>query len=198
MRKIGITGGVGAGKSQVLHTLSEICNCIIYQADTIAHELEMPTGPCYEPLVELLSRDVLSDTGEIDKRLMAAQIFASDEIRLKVNAIVHPAVKQYVMDAMATAETAGYDFFFLEAALLIEDHYDLILDEMWYVQVSEEIRIKRLEDSRGYSREKSLAIIRSQRSDEEFCSYASQIIQNDGSLTELREQLMDLVQDTHK
>ncbi len=198
MRKIGITGGVGAGKSQVLHALSEICNCVVYQADTIAHDLEMPSGPCYGPLIELLSRDVLSDNGEIDKRLMAAKIFASDETRLEVNAIVHPAVKNFVMDAMATAETDGYDFFFLEAALLIEDHYDLILDEMWYVQASEEVRIKRLEDSRGYSREKSLAIIRSQKSDEEFCSYAARIIKNDGSLSELRLQLMDLVQDIHR
>lgn len=193
MQKIGITGGVGAGKSVVLAALSGLCNCVVMKADQVAHLLEQQGGVCFNPLVELLGNDVLGPDGEIDKGLMAARIFADDEVRLAVNGIVHPAVKQYVIESMKTAEAEGYDYFFLEAALLIEDHYDLILDEMWYVRADEDVRIERLARSRGYSEEKSRSIIRSQRTDLEFARYASQVITNNGSTEQLKEQLEKLI-----
>ena len=191
MKIIGITGGVGAGKSEVLSLIGKMTRCVIVKADDLARSLEVKGEVCYEPLVELLGADVLSEDGEIDSRRMAAKIFAdgNGSLRSGVNSIVHPAVKRRIKQMIKDARKEGYDHFFIEAALLIEDHYDKIVDELWYIYADEDIRRARLKASRGYSDEKIDGIIKSQSSDDTFRKYCSVVIDNSGSISETEEQI---------
>jgi len=192
MKTIGITGGVGAGKSEVLGLIGSMCSCIIVKADDLARSLEVRGEVCYDPLVELLGKEVLDENLEIDPRKMAAMIFAdgSEHLLSKVNAIVHPAVKSRILKMIDDARSEGTaDWFFLEAALLIEDHYDKIVDELWYIYAGDDIRRDRLKSSRGYSDEKISELMGSQSSDETFRKYCKVVIDNSGSLEDTRKQL---------
>ncbi|MBP3817219.1 MAG: dephospho-CoA kinase [Butyrivibrio sp.] len=178
---IGITGGVGAGKSTLLSYIKDNYNCLVILSDDVANDIKKKGFPAYDALVEALGRGILSEDGEIDKALMAKAIF-NDKNKLKtVNNILHPAVNQYIINIVDDERKRGvYDFVFVEAALLIENGYDKIVDEMWYVYADEDTRRKRLKISRGYSDQKVTDIFKSQLSDETFREYCEFVIDNSG------------------
>ena len=154
MITIGVTGGVGAGKSEILGYLEKNYNCRILMSDNAAKEMELPGGALYEPLLELMraasgdeegQESFLLDNGEIDKQKMAAMIFADPELLGRINGLVHPAVNRYILDEIDCARQSGEkEFFILESALLIENGYDKILDSMWYIYCRESVRSERL------------------------------------------------------
>lgn len=190
MKVIGITGGVGAGKTAVLSYISEKYNCRVLLADEAAHLVKEPGQPCYQKLVELLSEDILNKDGTIHKRKMAEKIFASQALLKKVNELIHPAVKELILHTIEEERRKKeHDFLFVEAALLIENGYLEILDEIWYIYAREEIRRKRLKATRGYTDEKISAIMAQQLKEEEFRKYCSVVIDNSGSRTEAYEQI---------
>lgn len=192
MRLIGITGGVGAGKSAVLAYIREHYKCEIYLADEVAHLVKKKGERCYDKLVELLGEEVLAPDGEIDKKKMAARIFASGELLEQVNDIVHPQVRSYIEDRIADAyENPEIELLFVEAALLIEAGYDEILDEMWYIYANEDVRRKRLKENRGYDHEKIEQIMSAQLSEEEFRAACDFVIDNSGELTESYKQIKE-------
>ncbi len=189
MKKIGITGGVGSGKSALLQYLKERYGAYVIVADELAKSLEQPGEVCYEALKEAFGDGILAEDGRIENKAFAAVIFSDEEARKKANAIIHPAVRVAIEKELEEQKAAGCRLFVLEAALLIEEGYDVILDELWYIYVPEEIRIKRLEEQRGYSREKSLSIMRGQKRDMEFRMHCARIIDNGGELWESEAQL---------
>lgn len=183
MKVIGITGGVGSGKTALLNYIRQNYKCRILLADETAHKVKEPGQSCYEKLVMLLSPDILNEDGTIHKGKMAARIFESKELLTQVNQIIHPAVKERILEEIKKAkEAGGIDFFFVEAALLIECGYLNLVDEMWYIYAREEIRRKRLGASRNYSDEKIDAIMKSQLSEEGFRQHCTFVIDNNGDL----------------
>ena len=190
MITIGITGGVGCGKSKILEYIKDNYNCLIITADDVANRLKEPGEACYEPLIKLLGEGILDKDGFIDKKKMAAEIFASDYLLEKVNSIIHPAVKDYILDVKESEEKAGkYDYLFIEAALLIECGYNEYVDQMWYIFTDESIRIQRLIDSRGYSKEKINSIMDTQLSEEQFRAGSDFCIDNSRTLKETYSQI---------
>ncbi len=190
MKLIGITGGVGAGKTQLLAYIREHYNCEIYLADQVAHEVKRPGQECYDSLVELMGSGILAPDGEIDKKAMADRIFGDGELLKKVNEIVHPAVLAYLLDRIEKARRSRkIPLFFIEAALLIEAGYNSIVDEMWYVYASEETRGKRLMQSRGYTEQKISDIMKGQLEEAAFREKSDFIIDNSGSLEEAYRQI---------
>lgn len=190
MKVIGITGGVGSGKSALLSYIKGKYDCEIILADEAAHRVKEPGQPCYQKLIELLTDDILNEDGTINKKEMAAKIFESDELLEKVNAIIHPAVKEMILQEITRLKKEGKTcFFFIEAALLIECGYLNIVDEMWYIYAREDIRRKRLKESRNYTDEKINAIMDSQLKEEEFRKYCKVVIDNSGSLEDAYEQI---------
>ncbi len=190
MKTIGITGGVGAGKSLVLNYIKSRYRAKIYMADDIANFLKEPGQSCYEPVITLLGEDILDEDKRIHKAKMAEKIFAKSDLLQQINAIIHPAVKEYVLSEIAAEQAkAEQDFFILEAALLIEEHYDEILDELWYVYADQEVRSKRLKESRNYSDEKIKNIMSHQMTDEIFRKHCQVIIENNGDLDETYRQI---------
>lgn len=190
MKVIGITGGVGAGKTAVLSYIRDNYNCRVILADEVAHQVKEPGQVCYERLVKLLSADVLNEDGTINKQRMAEKIFTSDSLLQEVNDIIHPAVKEMIVAAIAEEKAAGQlDFLFVEAALLIEAGYLEIVDEMWYIYAREEVRRKRLKQSRNYSDAKIDSIMEEQLSEDEFRSHCKVVIDNSDSLLWAYEQI---------
>ena len=107
-----------------------------------------------------------------------------------MNAIVHPAVRVYVEKEAAREKQGGKrKLLVLEAALLIEEHYDEICDELWYIYTREEIREARLMESRGYSREKVQQIFSSQLKEAEYRKHCSVVIDNNEGLEEMQRQI---------
>lgn len=190
MKTIGITGGVGAGKSLVLNYIKEHYRAKIYMADDIANFLKEPGQSCYQPMIDLLGEDILDEDKRIDKAKMAEKIFAQRDLLQKVNAVIHPAVKAYVCAEIETESRKNeQDFFILEAALLIEEHYDEILDELWYIRADEEVRSERLKASRNYSDEKIRNIMNNQMSDAVFMEHCKVVIENNGDLVKTFRQI---------
>ncbi len=181
MKTIGITGGVGAGKSLILNYIESRYKSKIYKADEIANFLKEPGQSCYEPVVRLLGKEVLSEDGRISNQKMAESVFGDAELLGAVNALIHPAVKEFVIrEIQRVTEEGNFDFFILEAALLIEEHYDEILDELWYIHTEREIRKMRLKSMRQYSDEKIRNIMDKQLSDEIFKKRCKVVIENNG------------------
>lgn len=190
MRTIGITGGVGGGKSQILAYLKSHYNCEVILADEVAHRIKEPGERCYKPLVELLGEEVLAADKRIDKGKMAEKIFRDKSLLEQVNRLMHPMVKEYILERKERLETEGQiGALFIEAALLIEDGYEEIVDELWYIYASEEARGQRLRAFRGYSEEKIRDIFKQQLSDEEFRKHCSVVIDNSAGLEAAYEQI---------
>ncbi len=190
MKIIGITGGVGAGKTKVLSYIEEQFSCRVIKADEAAHKLYEPGQMCYQKLVALLGQEILNADNTIDKLKMATAIFGDNALLVQVNYIVHPEVKKYILEQIAFERERGVvDYFFIEAALLIEEHYDQIVDEMWYIHSDVAVRQKRLAKSRQYSAQKTTEIMKGQLSEEEFRKHCQVVITNNGDLEETYRQI---------
>lgn len=180
MKVIGITGGVGAGKSAVLHYIEEHYKARLMISDEIAHELMEPGTNCYEELKHLFAPDVFQKNGQIDRLKMAKAIFSNEKTRLDLNAIVHPAVRQYLKEEVAKERAQGkWNYVIIEAAIFENEKTDKLCDETWYIRTSDECRTKRLMENRGYSKEKVENIISSQLNEEAFRNSCDVIINND-------------------
>ena len=154
-------------------------------ADKIAKRLMEPGSECYRKLLKFLPVEVYNDDETINRGALSAAIFSSDELRVRVTEVMHPAVKEYIIGQIAEQERMGIlDYVIVEAALLIEENYGEICDELWYVRTSEEIRKKRIMRSRGYSEEQVENMFRSQLSDSEYRKHCQVVIENNGTREE--------------
>ena len=187
---IGVTGGVGAGKSTILQILEEEYNAYIILADDVARELMEKGKASYRAVVKAFGKDILREDGEIDRQILADIVFNDEEKLNLLNSIVHPLVRKAIVKEQKQVNKKDLDrLVVLEAALLIEAGYKELLDEIWAVIVQKEIRIQRLMNDRGYTREKSESIIANQLSDEEFRANCDFVIDNSGTLEESAEQI---------
>ena len=196
---IGITGGVGSGKSEVLKYLRERTGSRIFCADEEAKKLYIPGSPVFDRIVSAAGRDILDEKGQPDRARFSEKLFKDRALREEINGIVHPAVEGLILDAMALEKISGkHEFLFIEAALLIECGYEEILHEIWYVYASEGKRIERLKATRGYSEEKIRSIFASQLTEEEYRKHCSRIIDNDGSIEDMKASVDKILKEYRK
>ena len=197
MKFVGITGGVGAGKSTVLSYLKSLEHTKVLLADEVAHLLMEPGTDCYAELQKAFAEDAIFDeNGRIVKEKMAQLIFQQEEKRNLLNGIVHPAVKRYIIkEYESLLEEGSCRLFVLEAALLIEEKYDEVCDELWYIYTSEDNRRKRLKETRHYSDEKIDGIFQSQLPEQEFRSHCVVEIDNNGTKEETISQLKNILEE---
>ena len=190
MKVIGITGGVGAGKSAILNYLKEKHHAVVVEADKVGHLLMEPGGACYYSIVEKFGSSILNGDQTINRGKLGKIVFADESLLNELNKIIHPRVKSHIVSEIAK-ERAYHrtNYFVVEAALLIEDHYDVICDEMWYIHTDADIRAKRLKETRGYDDEKIAGIMANQKSPEEFRSACQAVIDNSEDLAYTYEQI---------
>lgn len=189
MKIIGITGGVGAGKSEVLSYLENKYHARVILADQVANKIKEPGQPCYEPIIALLGTSILQEDGWIDRKRMGQLIFSNEELLKKTNEIIHPGVKNFIIKEIEKAKREDAAIFVIEAALLLEDNYGAICDELWYIYTREEIRRARLKKSRGYSDAYIDQIMAKQLSDEEFRQGCDVVIDNSDAFADTAGQI---------
>lgn len=181
MRVIGVTGGVGAGKSTVLSYLKEKCGARLIFADEVGHQVMEPGMAAYRQVLERFGKEILGSGGRIDRKTLGNLVFSDEKERLALNAIIHPAVKARILEELEAARRQEERYAVVEAALFLEENYDRFCDDTWYIFAEEKIRRERLKKSRGYTDERVSQIMARQRSHEEFLARCKYMIDNSGT-----------------
>lgn len=189
MKVIGVTGGVGAGKSTVLNYLRERYRARLLVADEIGHEVMEPGAEAYDGIVGEFGRGILAADGRIDRAKLGNIVFADPEKLSRLNALIHPAVRARILRGLSEAEADGAKYAVVEAALFLEENYDAFCDETWYIYTNEGLRRQRLKESRGYSDERVDQIFARQKRYEEFLERCQTVIDNNGTAEETCRQI---------
>lgn len=186
MLVIGITGGIGSGKSLVSEILRDEYDAAVIDTDMLAHELMRRGTPVYKKVVEEFGDKILDSSLEIDRKKLGGIVFGNSEKLRLLDEITHPAVEAEVDRRIAEFKKKGFYYTALETALLIEAGYEDKCDKIWYVHTDKPVRIKRLKTSRGMDEEKARRIISSQKTEEAFIKIADEVIDNTGSKYETK------------
>ena len=189
MKIIGITGGIGTGKSKVLAYLEEEHHATVRQLDQVANVLQKKGTSCYLETVEAFGAEILLADGELNRAKVAQIIFANPTKRQMLNQIIHPKVKAWIREDIEKEKACGTLLYVIEAALLIEDNYKEICDEIWFIYSEKSVRMKRLEESRSYSKDQIEQIINAQMTDEGFRENADRVIDNSGEFQNTTKQI---------
>lgn len=188
---LGITGGVGCGKSTVLRFLATQYQAKILMADEIGHQVMEPEREAWKEIREQFGEEVFTCEGTIDRDRLAAIIYQEDEKRILLNRIVHPYVFQEIKSKIR--EWGSSSLVVLETAILFETGCDLLCDQIWWVDTDRETRIRRLMDTRGYSRQKSESIMKKQLGETEWAKRCDHRIDNNGDEKNLCMQIKELL-----
>jgi dephospho-CoA kinase len=196
MKVIGLTGGISSGKSTVAQFLAEL-GAVIIDADKVGHEAFKPGTELWREVVTAFGENILSASGEIDRKKLGEMVFASPERLSKLNEIMHPRMNEMVRARIEDYRRRGVAMVVLEAPLLIEAGGDWakLVDEIWVTIASEETVLKRLMERSGLSKEESLARIRSQMPPAEKARRADVVINTESSLEEMKARVKQLWQE---
>lgn len=189
-RVIGLTGGIGSGKSTVAAMLAEL-GAEVIDTDKVGHEAYRPGTEGFRQVTEVFGRDIVAPDGTIDRRALAAKVFADPAELRRLNAIVHPLIGLAVRDWLVRAQAApGSTPIVVEAPVLMEAGWRFF-DEVWVVIVKPETAIARVTASRAMTADEVRRRIEAQLSNAERVRLADRVIENDGSLDDLRERVRE-------
>ena len=190
MLLVGLTGGIGAGKSTVARML-ERRGAVVYDADVLARQAVLPGTAGYTKVTEVFGPEIIGEDGEIDRAALAARVFSDDEARTALESIIHPEVfrllSQGVEEHRDTDRVVVFD-----APLVVETGFHQIADAVILVTASEQTQIERVVRDRGMSEGAVRARLAKQASDEEKAQVADFVIRNDGSTDDLKRSVDQL------
>jgi len=181
---IGLTGGIGTGKSEVGRILTGL-GAYVIDTDVLAREVVMPGRPALNEIALAFGEEYLH-AGELDRKRLADLVFKDSLALKKLNAIVHPQVVEETTKRIAES---GASVVVVEVPLLIESGMISMVNQVWVVVSEYELRIKRIMARSSLNREEAISRIASQLGQEEYVAHADVIIDNSGTLTELEEQV---------
>ncbi len=193
MKVIGLTGGIGSGKSTVSQFLAEL-GAVILDADKVGHEAFKPDTEIWRKVVAAFGRQILAPDGNIDRQKLGEIVFGNPESLSRLNQIMHPRMYDMVKAQLEEYRRQGMRVVVLEAPLLLEAGWTSLADEVWVTTASESTVLKRLEERTRLSQAESLARIRSQLPSEERARHADVVINTDCSLDELKAKVKELWQ----
>ena len=188
---IGLTGGIGSGKSEVSRMLKEF-GAEIIDADRVGHEAYLPNTETYDKVVAEFGDDILQTDGAIDRKKLGARIFVEPEARERLNAIVHPRMYAMVEERIQRLREQSATAVVLDAAILIEAGWDSLVDEVWVVAAPEEMVVQRIGQRNGLPAEQVRQRIRAQITSEERARHAAVVIDNNEGLDELSAQVQEV------
>ena len=187
---IGITGGIGCGKSVVMDILEKEYGAAVILADSVGHDLMKPGAINYKGIVEYFGTDILAENSEIDRRLLGACVFGYDAKLKALNAITHPNIINEIKNRIEKAmECPDVTFVCLESAILFDTNLSDLCDTVWYIYAREDIRIERLIAGRGYTKEYCQMVMAKQKNETVYREKADVVIDNSGSVKKTKEQL---------
>ncbi len=193
---IGLTGGIGSGKSTVSQLLAEL-GAVILDADKIGHEAFKPNTEAWSEVVATFGREILAPNGEVDRKKLGEIVFSNSESLSRLNQIMHPRMYNIMKAQIEEYRRQGVDVVVLEAAILIEANWTPLVDEVWVTIAPKDMVLERLKKQRGLVEEQTLARIRSQLSLEERVKHADVVINNDGGFDEIKAKVKELWERLH-
>lgn len=186
MRVVGLVGGIGSGKSTAARMLAEL-GAEVIDADRVGHEVYRPGTPGFDAVVAEFGRGVVGDTGEIDRRQLGAIVFGDLGRLAALNRIVHPLIRGEIRRRVEALRAAGgHPAVVLEAAILLEAGWRDLVDQVWVVSAGAGDVVDRLARDRGLEPAETAARMARQMSDEERRRHADRVIENRGTLEDLR------------
>jgi len=185
---IGIAGPIGAGKDAVAKILASK-GAIIIEADKVGHSLLLPESQISKKVIKTFGNTIKNKDGSINRKKLAKIVFADRKKLIKLNEITHPAIFEIISNQVAFEKQKRVKLVVINAALLFEIGFDLVVDEIWLIEAPTELRIARL-IKKGYTKKDAAARIVSQGSFEHFVPHANQLIVNDGSLASLKKKVL--------
>jgi len=192
MLTIGLTGGIGSGKSTVAKMLAEL-GAPSFDADKVGHDIYSPGGPAYHDVIAAFGQGIVAPDGTIDRKRLGPIVFADPAQLKRLEAIVHPKMFERMREMVARMRAEGVTApIVIEAAILIEAHWQPLFDEIWLVMAPREHVIRRIEMERGLKPEQTEARIKAQLSDEERRRHCTLVIDNGGSIEQLRAKVTAL------
>ena len=190
-RVIGLTGGIGSGKSTVSQFLAEL-GAVILDADKIGHELYQPDTATWRELVKTFGSGILAENNTIDRKKLGAIVFSNAAELKQLNAIIHPRITKLLKQRIADYRRKGASVIVLDAPVLFEANAKSLVEEVWVVVSDETNVITRAAARTGLKEEQIKARIRSQLSNEERINRAQVVIRNDGTKADLQKKVKEL------
>ncbi|MBI4497779.1 MAG: dephospho-CoA kinase [Chloroflexi bacterium] len=191
MLVIGLTGGIGTGKSTVTEKLAQH-GAVILNADLVGHEAYLPHQNVWQEVVDAFGRDILGPNDEIDRRKLGPLVFGNPEALQRLNAIVHPWMYRRMEQMIQEERAKGTQVVVLEAAILLEANWTPLVDQVWVTVASEENVVQRIMARNNLTEEQIRARIRSQTSNEVRIKAADVVIDTNGTIEQVREQVDQL------
>ena len=192
MLKIGLTGGIGSGKSTVSRLLSTYPGVVVFDADRLAREVGEPGSPGLAAVVEEFGQGVLRPDGALDREALGAVVFGDETRRAALSGILHPLIGELSARRWADAEAGGAAVLVHDVPLLVESHMEGLYDEVVVVDVPVEVQVQRLVELRGMTETDARARIASQADRETRLASATRVLDNSGTLDELAGQVRAL------
>ena len=190
--RIGLTGGIAAGKSSVSEILASL-GAWILDADAVSREMVEPGSAGLEGIVREFGEKILKADGTLDRAALGAEVFSDDARRGRLNGILHPIIKSEMLNRAGRIESEYPDaIVIMDVPLLIESGWQDMADEVWLVTAPLEERIRRIALRDGLDRRQAERRIAAQMPDGEKVKYADIIINNDGNMDELKAIVSDL------
>ena len=190
-RVIGLTGGIGSGKSTVSQFLAEL-GAVILDADKIGHELYQPDTATWRELVKTFGSGILAENNTIDRKKLGAIVFSNAAELKQLNAIIHPRITKLLKQRIDDYRRKGTKLIVLDAPVLFEANAKSLVEEVWVVVSDEMNVITRAAARTGLKEEQIKARIRSQLSNEERINRAQVVIHNDGTKADLQKKVKEL------
>lgn len=191
MLVIGLTGGIGTGKSEVSRLLESLGATLI-NADQLGHEAYTPHTETWNLVVNAFGEGILQESGEIDRRKLGAIVFADPEEMAKLNGIMHPRMARMVSDRIDSLREDGAEVAVVEAAVLFEAGWETLVDEVWSTDSPVEAVVERLQAARGIGPEEAQKRIASQMDREERLGRSDVVVDNSGDVTGLERTVRGL------
>ncbi len=190
MKVIGLTGGIGSGKSTVSRFLAEL-GAVIIDTDKVGHEAFQPDTDLWREVIAAFGTEVLKPNGEIDRHKLGEMVFGNPEQLSRLNQIMHPRIYDMVKAQIEDYRRRGVEVVVVEVPLLIEADWAPLVDEVWVTVAPEATVLKRLLERSSLSREESSARIRSQLPLEERTKHADVVLNTDCSLDEVKTKIKE-------
>ena len=193
MRVIGLTGGVGTGKTTVSQMLQSL-GAVLVDADKVGHQSYLPDSPAWKDIIAEWGEGLLQPNREIDRKKLGAIVFENSGALAKLNHMVHPRMRDMIQRQLKDLERQGVEVVVFEAAILIEAGWADLASEVWTTDVPEDVVVRRLQGRSGWTEEQIKARINSQLPRAERLGHAQVVISTDCTLDELRARVKALWQ----
>ena len=190
---VGLTGGIGCGKSEAAKCLRELGAGHI-DADEISRQLTSDGGEALPKIRELFGDGVFNPDGSLNRRALGDRVFVDPAAKRALEGVIHPLVQRRAMDEIEAANAAGVQVIILDVPLLFETGMDVLCDECWAMSVKPEVQLERVQERDGLTAEQAQARIFSQMSMEERNSRANRVINSDRPIEKTRAELASLYQ----